>query len=116
MIIPVLYYRLEQYKFIRGKMMEYRESEHIKISNVESDIDRAYNVLVDYVFDVGIGKKNSLRLRLLTEEVLRLVKQIVGRNSVEIWYDGSKRVSHIVVLSSSDLSDVQMDELGSISS
>jgi hypothetical protein len=96
--------------------MEYRESEHIKISNVETDIDRAYNVLVDYVFDVGITKKNSLRLRLLTEEVLRLVKQIVGRNSVEMWFEGSKRVSHIVVESSSDLNKVQKEVLGSISS
>lgn len=94
--------------------MEYRESEHIKIRDVDADIERAYNVLVDYVFDVGITKKNALRFRLLTEEVVRLIRQIVDSKTIELWFDGSSKVSHIILECEGTLGNVQKEELSSI--
>ncbi len=98
-----------------GKM-DYRQSEHVKIRDVNQDIERAYNVLTDYAFDVGINDKDSLRFRLLTEEVLRLVKQILDKWSVELWFEGDKRVSRIILESAGSLEGDKKEELGSIAS
>lgn len=97
-------------------MMDYRQSEHIKIRDVNQDIERAYSVLTDYAFDVGIKDKDSLRFRLLTEEVIRLVKQILDNRSVELWFEGDKRVSRIILVSNGSLDGSKKDELGSIAS
>ncbi len=96
--------------------MEYRESEHVKVRNPETDIERAYNVLDNYVFDVGITGKNEMRFRLLTEEVIRLVRQIMGGNIVELWFEGSKKLSHIVLEFDADLDEAKKEELGSVAS
>ena len=40
-------------------------SEHVKIGNVEKNIDRAYQLFDDFVFDIGLDKKNILKFRLL---------------------------------------------------
>lgn len=97
-------------------MMDYKKSEHVKIRNVSEDIDRAYNVLEDYVFDVGIKDKDYLRFRLLTEEVVRLIKQILSEQSVKIWFEGNNRVSYIIIESEGSLEKTKKEELGSISS
>ena len=96
--------------------MDYRQSEHVKIIDINQDIERAYNVLTDYAFDVGINDKDSLRFRLLTEEVLRLVKQILDKWSVELWFEGDKRVSRIILESAGSLEGDKKEELGSIAS
>ena len=94
--------------------MSYKQSEHVKIRDVNTDIERAYNVLVDYTFDVGIKDKDALRFRLLTEEVLRLVKQILDCQSIELWFEGDEQVSRILVDTRSNLEGSKKDELGSI--
>jgi hypothetical protein len=94
--------------------MDYIKSEHVTIRDVKDDIERAYSVLTDYTFDVGIKDKDSLRFRLLTEEVLRLVKQILNNRHVEMWFEGNKRISRIIIESEGTLEGTQKDELGSI--
>ena len=94
--------------------MDYRQSEHVKIRDVNTDIDRAYNVLNDYTFDTGIKDKDALRFRLLTEEVLRLVKQILANRSVELWFEGDSRISRIIIESEGSLEGDAKNELGSI--
>lgn len=94
--------------------MDYIKSEHVTIRDVKDDIERAYSVLTDYTFDVGIKDKDSLRFRLLTEEVIRLVKQILNNRHVEMWFEGNKRISRIIIESEGTLEGTQKDELGSI--
>lgn len=96
--------------------MSYRQSEHVKIKDVNSDIDRAYSVLADYSFDIGLKDKEALRFRLLTEEVLRLVKQILDVSLVEIWFEGDDKVSRIIMDTRSTLEGSKRKELGSIAS
>ncbi len=94
--------------------MDYTKSEHVTIRDVKNDIERAYNVLNDYSFDIGIKDKESLKFRLLTEEVLRLVKQILNNRHVELWFEGNNRVSRIIIECEGTLEGIQKDELGSI--
>ena len=94
--------------------MNYVRSEHVKIRNVNDDIVRAYDVLADYSSDVDIKDKEYLKLRLLTEEVLRLVKQILDSSSVELWFEGSNRVSRIIMDSTETLEGSKKDKLSSI--
>jgi hypothetical protein len=94
--------------------MDYTKSEHVTIRDVKNDIERAYNVLNDYSFDIGIKDKEALKFRLLTEEVLRLVKQILNNRHVELWFEGNSRVSRIIIECEGTLEGIQKDELGSI--
>ena len=95
--------------------MSFIKSEHVKIRDVNDDIERAYEVLADYAFDAGIKDKDYLRLRLLAEEVLRLVKQILGSRNVDLWFEGNSRVSRIIMDCKGSLEGSKKDELGSIS-
>ena len=94
--------------------MSFRESEHVKIRDINNDIDRAYSVLSDYSFDVGLKDKDALRFRLLTEEVLRLVKQILDMASVELWFEGDDKISRIIMDTRSTLEGTKREKLGSI--
>ena len=96
--------------------MDYTQSERVKIRDINHDIDKAYNVLADYAVNVGIKDKDALRFRLLTEEVLRLVKQILDNRLVELWFEGDNRVSRIILESTGSLEGDKKDELGSIAS
>ena len=96
--------------------MDYTQSERVKIKDINHDIDRAYDVLAKYAADVGIKDKDALRFRLLTEEVLRLVKQILDNRLVELWFEGDNRVSRIILESTGSLEGDKKDELGSIAS
>lgn len=95
--------------------MDYIISEHVKIRNINDDINRLYDILSDYGDDIGLKDKEYLKLRLLTEEVLRLVKQIIVTRSVELWYEGNSRVSRIILESEAVLDDRKKVELGSLS-
>ncbi len=96
--------------------MKYVEGEHIMIADVEARFKKADQVIDSYIFDVGLGEKDSLRLRLLAEEVLRLAKSIIGQGIIEFWIEGNARVSRIYLTSKNHLEKSQQDELISVSS
>ncbi|MBO6241830.1 MAG: hypothetical protein J6O61_13470 [Butyrivibrio sp.] len=91
------------------------QSEHIRISNIETDIGRAYQLLDDYIFDIKLEGKNALRLRLLTEEVLRLAKSIVDETTVEIWFEGGSKLTNIYLTADNNIDSNKQKELISIS-
>lgn len=92
------------------------KSEHVKIGRVERDITRIYQLLDDFVFDIRLDKKNELHLRLLTEEVLRLAKQIVGDNTVDFWFEGDARIAYIFLTATNSIDENKRQELLSVSS
>ena len=92
------------------------KSEHVKIGRVERDITRIYQLFDDFVFDIRLDKKNELHLRLLTEEVLRLAKQIVGDNTVDFWFEGDARIAYIFLTATNSIDENKRQELLSVSS
>ncbi len=96
--------------------MQYTRSEHIKIANPETDMDKAYEVVDAYIKDTGIRGKNVLRIRLLSEEVLRLIRSINGYSDIEFWLEGDRRVSRIFLETGNNMDIDKQKELISISS
>ena len=91
------------------------QSEHIRIGNIERDIDRAYQLLDDYIFDVKLEGKNALRLRLLTEEIIRLAKSIVDETTLEMWFEGDSRLANIYLAADNNIDTNKQKELLSVS-
>jgi hypothetical protein len=90
------------------------QSEHVRISNIDKDIDRAYQLLDDYIFDVKLEGKNALRLRLLTEEVLRLAKSIMDETTVEMWFEGGSKLTNIYLSADNNIDSNKQKELISV--
>ncbi len=90
------------------------ESEHIWFNNAEEGVKRAYDILEDYMFRNGIEGKNAMRLTLLTEEALRLVKSI-ARNSVTLWLEGDAKVSRIFIMAEEKADANEREQLVSVS-
>ena len=93
------------------------QSEHIRITNLQSQFDRVEDVLADYLFRVGLTGKNETRFTLLTEEALRLAKSISNDdNSIELWLEGNARVSHICLMLKTQIDANKQEEFLSVSS
>lgn len=63
-------------------------TDHVKIGNVEKDLDRVYRIFDEFVKKMGFDKRNERRFRLLTEEVLRIAKVIVREATLDTWFEG----------------------------
>lgn len=92
------------------------QSDHIIITNVDEQFVAAQAILDGYLARTGLSGKNALRLNLLMEEALRLVKEIVAERSVEMWLEGDARVSRIYVTADMDVDAVTKEKMLSVSS
>ena len=95
--------------------MRYVETGHMKIADVEAKLEGANKLIDDYIFDVGLSSKDALRLRLLSEEVLRLAKSIMGHGILDFWLEGTSRVTKIYLESQNNMDKTQQEELISVS-
>ena len=95
--------------------MRYVETDHIKIADVEAGLEKTNGLISDYIFDTGLKDKDALRLRLLSEEVLRLAKSIIGHGIIEFHLEGTSRVSRIILTADNRLDKDQEQELISVS-
>ena len=95
--------------------MRYIETSHIKIADIEAKLEGANELIDDYIFDVGLKEKDALRLRLLSEEVLRLAKSIIGYGIMDFWLEGTSRVTRIFLTSENHIDKAKQDELISVS-
>lgn len=95
--------------------MKYTKSEHIRISDPAKDMDKAYAIVDEYIKETGLKGKNTLRIRLLAEEVLRLVKSINGSTDISFWMEGTSRVSRIYLECDNHLDADKQKELISVS-
>ncbi len=96
--------------------MSYIRSEHIVINDPASDMESAYYVVDKFIADAGIKGKNTLRLRLLSEEVLRLIKSVAGISHTQFWMEGDSRVARIFLTGEGNLDKDRQKELISVSS
>ncbi|SDB24982.1 hypothetical protein SAMN02910298_01251 [Pseudobutyrivibrio sp. YE44] len=93
------------------------ESKHIVVSDLQGQFDSINEVLDDYLFRLNITGKNALRFNLLAEEAVRLTKSIMDENdSVELWFDGNARISHICIQSKCKMDPNKQEEFISLSS
>ena len=95
--------------------MRYVETDHIKIADVEAGLEKTNGLISDYIFDTGLKDKDALRLRLLSEEVLRLAKSIIGHGILDFHLEGTSRVSRIILTADNRLDKDQEQELISVS-
>ena len=92
------------------------ESEHVVISDLTSTIDRVYNIVENFMFDVRMKKENEVTLRLLAEESITFLKDIVdGRESI-FWIEGDRDNCKLVFLCKKELDSDKKNELLSMSS
>lgn len=101
---------------IKGDKMSYTRSEHIVINDPATDMDNAYYVVDKFISDAGIKGKNTLRLRLLSEEVLRLIRSITGISNTKFWLEGDSRVARIFLTGEGSVDKDRQKELISVSS
>ena len=95
--------------------MRYVETSRIKIADVEARLDDANQLIDDYIFDVGLREKDALRLKLLSEEVLRLAKSIIGCGIMDLWLEGNARVTRIFLTADNHIDKDKQEELISVS-
>lgn len=91
------------------------ESEKVSISDLEGQIQRAYDVTETFAFDIRLLGKNALRLRLLAEETLGLATQIVHTAHIRYWLDGDAKECHLNLEAKKKLENQEKQELLSVS-
>ena len=96
--------------------MSYIRSEQITIANPDTDMAKAYETVDAFLKDTGITGKSALRIRLLSEEVLRLAKAIIGVNDKTFRLEGDERVTRIFLTADNSIDKNKQKELLSISS
>jgi hypothetical protein len=93
--------------------MRYLQSKHVRIGDV-SDFNSMYRVLDKFITDSSMKSRDALRLRLLTEEVLRLVGSILDEDLVEMWLEGNSRVAYVFLTAENNLDANQREKLKSL--
>ncbi len=93
--------------------MQYYKSENIEVTNGD-DFSSVYHMLDDFIAKVSLGKRNAIRLRLLTEEVIRLAKSIVEEDAVSLWLEGNSRVAYINLKAVNNLDANQREKFRSM--
>ena len=63
------------------------QTKKIQVASVTADVSRAMKESKDFAHKLQLNEKSSLRLQLLTEELLALPRAIVGEFSAEFWLE-----------------------------
>ncbi|MBQ7562620.1 MAG: hypothetical protein IJT16_01370 [Lachnospiraceae bacterium] len=90
-------------------------TDKIKVTNDEACMERILTEaerLADYE---KYGSKDSIRLRLLAEEAVGLVRGITGDIAAEIWFEGDSEVSRVCVKGKTEMDRAKFEELLSVS-
>ena len=74
---------------------EFTGSRRLKVGEDPALVKAAMDEAESFIKDLSLDPKTALRIRLLTEEVLEMVKNIVGTFSGEFWVEHSKDEFHI---------------------
>ena len=63
------------------------QTKKIQVASATADVSRAMKESKDFAHKLQLNEKSSLRLQLLTEELLALPRAIVGEFSAEFWLE-----------------------------
>lgn len=67
------------------------KSDVVKVTNSGEGIDTALSAASASAVYRGLGQKDALHLRLLTEEVLGMVRQITGETEADFWVESEDK-------------------------
>lgn len=74
---------------------EFTGSRRLRVGDDPALIKAAMDEAEGFIKDLALDPKSALRIRLLTEEVLEMVKTMVGTFSGDFWVEHSKDEFHI---------------------
>ncbi len=66
------------------------KTDSIRISNIEGSIEKIYDKVHDFSVFHNLTDKNENTIRLLSEELLNFIKQLLGELNGSFWLEGSK--------------------------
>ncbi len=88
------------------------ETEHIYVSGEEKITDEVLAAAEKYATDLGLSEKESLRLRLLSEELLGLLSGITSDDySALFWIEGDAKKSRLHLNGKIEMTSQRREEL-----
>ena len=92
------------------------KSEVFMLNSDAGRMAAARYVTEEFAREMGLGKHESLRLELLTEETLGMVKALVDDFYGQIWFEGEGKRCEIHLQATADMNADRREELLSMSS
>ena len=92
------------------------KSDVVKITNTGDGMDAAFAVASASALYRGLSKKEALHLRLLTEEMLGMVRQIAGQTEADFWAESTGRQFEIHLVAHPIMTGKMKKELLKVSS
>ena len=74
---------------------EFTGSRRLRVGDDPALVKAAMDEAEGFIKDLSLDPKTALRIRLLTEEVLEMVKNMVGTFSGDFWVEHSEKEFHI---------------------
>ena len=91
-------------------------TEIVKIENTGYGMAAALNAVEKLAEDVKLTKKEGLRLRLLAEEMMGMIRGIVGRFGAEFWAEENGREMQLCLKADAHIDLEQRNQLLAVSS
>ncbi len=92
------------------------QAQGIKISNTGENMDEALNLTEKAAESMKLNPRNTLRLRLLAEEMMNMVRSITGNFTADFWLEHEGSSCKLVLSAKSDLDYGKRSEFLSLSS
>ena len=90
-------------------------TERIKLTHLDSEINRALELTENFSRTLNLNAKTSLRLRLLTEEMISMIRAVTEDFTAEFWIEEDNHVCIFHLRAKSDLDYRKRKELLSVS-
>ncbi len=90
-------------------------TDRIPIANDEKTYNKIFDEVEKFSSYEKYLPKDTMRLRLLTEEAIGMVKGITEEIKADIWFEGDEEVCKIHIAGKTDMSRSKYDELMSMS-
>ena len=91
------------------------KSQEIKISNTGENMDEALTLTENTAQAMGLSSRDTLRLRLLAEEMMSMVRAVTGSFTADFWLEHEGKTCKLVLSAKSDLDYGKRSEFLSVS-
>ncbi len=97
------------------------ESEHVRIGNpifvsaVDDSLPKAYERIDEKIAELNLGNKDSIRMKLLFEETIGMIKEMTGDFYAMIWAERFERKCCVKLVGSTKMSADKKYEILSMS-
>ena len=91
-------------------------TDQVYVKNDGEGLDKALRVAENFAKEAKLSGKNAMHLRLLTEEVLQMVRAITGEFKALFWLEGDDKECSIRLMADTDMDPDKRRELIAASS